>query len=496
MSSTASLRSTTTWVLTALVLAEVVSAVEATMIFAALRVFYKEFGDPVAVGWAVTAFLLVAAASASVCARLGDMYGRRKLLLIVLVFACAGSLVSAFATGVAGVVAGRAIQGMAGAVMPLCFGLVREKLPQARVPFGIGVVSAAAFVSGGLAIFMGGVIIDHLHWHWIFYTGAATAVIAWLAVLAWVPKSAPAAAREPVDILGAVLLVPGITALLLAMSQLKVWGWGDMRTIALLLGGVVVLAVWVWHELRTPAPLIDVRLFGQRQLALANLAVVLLAMGAMQSGVVLSLLLQQPTWTGVGLGLSATLAGLVLAPPMMLAVFAGPGCGVMASRHGARAPALLACAMLVIGWVGLALAHASLPIVVAAVVLQGGALAVAYAATPMLIVEVAPLHRTSEVTGVSSVIRYVSNAVGSQVVAVLLARATVSDAAHGTAQYPAPSAFGLTLWVITLLCVLSLVVTWALPRRQTANRAVGPAEGRPVIDLLADRRPAAPNVQS
>ena len=472
---------TSTWVLAALVLAEVVSAVEATMIFAALRVFYKEFGDPVAVGWAVSAFLLVAAASASVCARLGDMYGRRKLLLIVLVFACAGSLVSAFATGVAGVVIGRAIQGMAGAVMPLCFGLVREKLPPARVPFGIGVVSAAAFVSGGLAIFMGGVIIDHLHWHWIFYTGAATAVIAWFAVVAWVPKSTPASTREPVDILGAVLLVPGITALLLAMSQGKVWGWVDARTVSLLLGGGVVLAVWVWHELRTPAPLIDVRLLGQRQLALANLAVVLLALGAMQSGIVLSLLLQQPTWTGVGLGLSATLAGLVMAPPMMLAVFAGPGCGVLASRYGARTPALLACAALALGWVGLALAHVALPFVAAVVVLQGVALAVAYAATPMLIVEVAPAERTSEVTGVSSVIRYLFNAVGSQVVAVLLARATVADPAQGPGQYPAPSAFVLVLWMISLLCLASFAVTWALPRR----RAEAPPARAAVIGGVA-----------
>ena len=75
----------------------------------------------------------------------------------------------------------------------------------------------------------------------------------------------------------------------------------------------------------------------------------------------------------------------------------------MASRHGARTPALLACAALALGWIGLALAHVALPFIAAVVVLQGVALAVAYAA--MLIVEVAPAERTSEVTGVSSVIR-------------------------------------------------------------------------------------------
>ena len=460
-------------VLAALVLAEIVSAVEATMIFAALRVFYREFGDPVTVGWIVTAFLLVAAASASVCSRLGDMFGRRRLLLIVLVVAGIGSLVSAWASTATGVILGRAIQGMSGAVMPLCFGLVRESLPERRVPLGIGVVSAAAFVSGGLAILLGGVLVDHLSWHWIFYVGAVTATIAFVAVSLWVPRSARSATRAPVDLLGAVLLVPAITAMLLGLSQAKAWGWGDARTLALLNGGIVVLGLWVWHELRTPEPLIDVRLLGQRQLALANIGMVLLALGPLQSGLLLSLMLQQPQWTGVGLGLSATLAGLILAPPMALAVLVGPGCGALAARYGARVPALLACVCQLVGWGGIALEHGSLPVVAVLVVLQGIGMAMAYAATPMLIVEVAPADRTSEVTGMSSVVRYIANAVGSQVVALLLAQAVVSDPTRGPGSYPAPSAYALTLGVIAGLCVLSLLVTLCLPVRRREPKPEG-----------------------
>ena len=467
-------RRTVFFILAALVLAEVVSAVEATMIYAALRAFYKDFGDPVMVGWIVTAFLLVAAASASVCSRLGDMYGRRRMLLVVLTFAGIGSVVSGVADSAAGVIVGRAIQGMSGAVLPLCFGLVRENLPLRRVPFGIGVVSAAAFVSGGAAIFLGGVIVDRLSPEWIFHVGAATAVIAWVAVLAWVPKSARAPSSDPIDIIGALLLVPAITGLLLALSQAKVWGWGDVRTLSLTAGCLVVLALWTLHELRTKAPLIDVRLFGNRQLALANLGVVLLALGPLQSGLVLSLLLQQPQWTGIGLGLTATMAGAVLAPPMMLAILAGPGCGGLAARYGARVPALLACVLLFIGWGGIAFHHDSVWFVAAMIVVQGVGMAMAYAAAPMLIVEVAPEDRTSEVTGVSSIVRYVFNAVGSQVVAVLLAQATVSNPALGPGVYPAPSTFVMTLSMIAGLSVAGLLITLALPRRAATRNAVDP----------------------
>src|SRR5688572_9480956 len=125
--------------LLALVLAEVVSATEATMIYGAMRVMTRDFGDPVAVSWAITAFLIVAAGSAAVGARLGDQFGRRRLLLISLLLAGLGSVISALSSGAAGVIAGRAVQGMAGAVLPLCFGLVRQHLPADKVPFGVGV---------------------------------------------------------------------------------------------------------------------------------------------------------------------------------------------------------------------------------------------------------------------------------------------------------------------------------------------------------------------
>ena len=423
----------------ALVLAEIVSAVESTMIFAALRVFNREFGDPVAVGWTLTAFLLVAAGSAAVCSRLGDQYGRRKLLLWSVALAVLGSVISALSSGAAGVITGRAIQGLAGAVLPLCFGLVRQHLPAERVQFGVGVVAAAAFVSGGLAIVGGGVVIDHLHWHWIFICGAGTALLAWPAVWLWVPRDAEVAARDPVDWPGALL---------------ELWGR---------------------HEWRCATPLIDVRLLGRRQLALANAAMALLALGPLQSGFVMSTLLQQPPATGVGLGVSATASGLIQAVPMVLAVFVGPAAGLWAQRSGARAPALAACVLLLAGWGGVALWHTVLPWVGAMALVCGAGLALAYATTPMLIVEATPPQRTSESTGVSSVVRHLFNAIGSQLVALLLASSTVTDAALGPGRFPSAQAFGMTLAAISGLALLAFLMAWALPRR--AAPAVAALQG-------------------
>jgi MFS family permease len=452
-------------VLAALVLAEVVSAVEATMIFAALRTFFKLFGDAILVGWIVTAFLLVAAASAAVCARLGDMYGRKRVLLIVLAVAFLGSLVSALSVSVEGIILGRAIQGLSGAILPLCFGIARENLPEARVPFGVGVVAAAAFVTAGCAIFLGGVIIDHASWQWIFYVGAGSAVVAFVAISLAIPSSRPAVSGGRLDILGALLLVPAIGGLLLAVSQGKTWGWADPKTLGLALASVAILVLWARHELRLDNPLIDVRLLGNRQIALGNLCAVLIALGPLQQGMVLSLLYQQPQWTSVGLGLSASAAGLFQAPALMLALFAAPWCSVLAARHGARRPVLFACHFLALGWIAIAFHHESVAFVATMALVHGLGSAMAYVSIPMLIVEIAPAERTSEATGLSSVLRFLFTAIGSQLVAFMLATSTVTDAAQGPGTYPAPSAYALTLGFIASMSVLSILVTLGLPKR-------------------------------
>jgi MFS family permease len=347
----------------------------------------------------------------------------------------------------------------------LCFGIARENLPRARVPVAVGIVSAAAFVSAGFAIFLGGVIVDHLSWQWIFLVGAGSALVALLSVWIWVPTSRPAATDQRIDVLGAVLLVPAIAGMLFAVSQAKTWGWIDPRTLSLLVACAIVLALWVRHEARRTQPLIDVRLLANRQIALANLSVMLIACGPLQSGLVLSLLYQQPQWTSVGLGLSATMAGSLQAPALLLAVIAGPCCGVLAARYGARRPVVLAGLLLSIGWTAIALYHGSIWFVAPMALLQGLGSGMAYASIPMLIVEVAPADRTSEATGLSSVVRYLFTAVGSQVVAFMLATASVGDPSHGAGVFPAAPAFALALGFMALTSLLAVASLVALPRR-------------------------------
>ena len=222
-----------TRVLIALVIGESVSSFEGAMIFAAMGALYRTFNDPILIGWIITAFVLVNAATTAIGARLGDLFGRRRVLLICLVLAAVGSLISALSTHAWGVILGRGVQGLAGPILPLCYGLIRENLAEERVPFGIGLISATAIFTAGIGFMLGGVIADSYSWQGVFFFSAGAALIAVPVIVFNVPRSTPVESREPLDLMGGILFIAPLTALLFAVGKLKAWGWDDPRTVIL-----------------------------------------------------------------------------------------------------------------------------------------------------------------------------------------------------------------------------------------------------------------------
>lgn len=458
-----------TRLLLVLVIAEITSSFEISMIYAAMAALLREFGDPARVGWLITAYLLVGSVSAALCSRLGDLFGRRRLLLAMLACSFAGSLISLVSTSLSALIAGRALQGMSAALLPLCIGLVREHLPRERVPVGIGWIAAMASFSAGVGILLGGFFVDHLGWRWIFGFSAAHVLLAGALALAVVPASTPVRSTRRIDLLGGVLYAPAIAAVLWALSRLKVYGIGDGPTLMALLGGLALLALWAWWEWRHPDPLIDVRRIGQRQIGLAMALMLLFGLGTAQLMLVLMLLAQQPLWTGVGLGLSATLAGAIKLPSNFMGLVGAPWGGRIAARDGARRAALLGSVIICAGWVGLTTWHSAAWLLVgwALMVTLGGSML--FAAVPNLVVEVAPPERTSEITGLTQVVRTVGSAIGTQGASLLLAAWTMTNPAQGPVAYPSGEAYRYTFGAITACCAICVLAAWALPARPRAS---------------------------
>ncbi|MET0378576.1 MAG: MFS transporter [Spongiibacteraceae bacterium] len=451
-------------VLIALIFAELTAGFETTMIYAALKTLMQTFHNPIGVGWLITIYLLVSAAAAAICGRLGDIYGRRRMVLIVLGMAVVGSFVSAFATSLPWVICGRGIQGMAGAIMPLCFGLARENLPEDKVALGIGVVTATASVGAGAGLIVGGLLIDNFSWNAIFMVSGTMAVISLIGVRLCVPPSPERRTGEKLDLLGGLLFVPAIAAVLLAISNGAAWGWLDSRTLGLTAGGLALLAFWVFYELRQKTPLINVRLLANRNVATANIVMALIGLGTMNVMQILSLLVQQPAWTAIGLGATATMAGLMKLPSNVFGVFASTWSGYMSGKRGGRFSMICGISIFTTGWLLLIPMHSSIWEVIAMLVLISVGTSIAYTGVPSLIVATAPADRTSEATGLMTVIRSVAQGIGAQLIVFLLATETISDATQGPGIFPARDAYLLAFAVIGSTGVLAALIALTLPK--------------------------------
>ncbi|MGY0650858.1 MFS transporter [Luteimonas sp. A537] len=463
-----------TWpILIALVFAEITSAFEVSMIFAAMPRFVGVFGDPLKAGWILTGCLLVSAVAAALCARLGDLYGRRKVLLIVLAACAVGSLVSAFSTTLGGVVAGTAIQGLSGTILPLCLGLASERLPRKRVPFAVGVIVGAVMAGGGGGLLLGGWLVDRFDWHAIFYFSAGFAAIGTIMVLLFIPaRKAEVVARPKMDVFRGVLFAPGIVLLMYGIGQARVWGLTDQRTLLMMTGGSLILGYWFLHQWRESYPLINVRLMGVRPIAAAYLCMGFLGAGAFQFGYVLSLFMQQPSEYG-GLGLSATTTGAMLGPVLWAGILGGPVSGKISARYGPRSAALVGTVMLVAGWSILMLARHELPALIAAGLLLGPGLPIVYAALPTIIIEHAPPERVSEAVGVNSVVRSIFQAVGAAMIGFLVTVDTIRVPGSDV-HYPSRLAFDWTFGYVAGACGIAMLVMIMLGSMKSRQPAIVP----------------------
>ncbi|WP_337185647.1 MFS transporter [Phenylobacterium sp.] len=447
-------------VLSALLMADILSTFELTMVYTAMPTISRAFDHASDVVWLVTAGLLVSATACALCGRLGDIYGRSRILLIVMGISCVGSFIAALATGLPQLIVGTALQGSAGAILPLALAIVRERFSTERVPLFVGILLSGSMVGAVAGLVIGGYLVDAIGWHSIYIVSGSFAATAILAVATVVGvRSDAAVGAQHTAMLRGVLFAPAIAMLLFAITKLREWGLADPRVLAPGLGAILIFVLWARHQLREEHPLIDLRLLRRRSMALPYLCICLLGLGAMQHTLVLSMFLQQPLATGAGLGLSATLAGYALVPVRIGGAVASPFGGSLVQKLGARTVLMLGAGLTGIGWLIIAAFQHSLPMIMVGMMLEGTAHIVIYVAASSAILQAAPNDRVGEAAGLGSVFRAAMVAVGTQFVAVLLA--TSSAAESGGA--PSQMAYSYVFTYVAVTCGLIVLIAWFMP---------------------------------
>ncbi len=417
--------------------------------------------------WVFTGFLLTSAVATPLLGKLGDTYGKKRLLVIAMAIFAVGTVAAALADSIALLIAARALQGAAGAIFPLSFGIIRDEFPRDRVGMGLGLLSATFGVGGALGLVLSGVILESLHWTWLFWIGAVPVIAALLLVWRMVPES-PMRTPSRIDWRGAVTLSAGLVALLVALSEGESWGWLSATTLGVGLGSLVILALWVLVELRVPEPMVQIGMMRDRAVFWTN--IVALIAGFAMFGTFLLV----PTFVQMGAGLPAGLAaqvsygfgasvivaGLYLLPSSVVMLVVGPVGGILEGRVGARVLTGVGCAVLGLGGFVLALAHTTGAEIVLAMVLVGAGVGLVYAMLAKLIVDSVSPEVTGIALGMNTVMRTIGGVVGGQVGAAILSAVTI-----GPSGLPAENAFTVTFLISGVAAFLAVLCTWRIPRR-------------------------------
>src|SRR6187431_885187 len=203
------------------------------MVVPALPELQRELDAPTTwVTWVLTGFLLSAAVLTPILGKLGDRFGKERLLVVSLAIFLVGCIGCAAAPDIWTLIAFRVVSGAAGAVFPLSFGIIRDEFPPDRMKVGIGLLSAVFGIGGGLGLVLSGVIVDNTSWRWIFVVGAAAVAVAMVLVHRFVPES-PVRSTSRIDVPGAILFSVMLIALLLALSEGEGWGWTSPAVLGL-----------------------------------------------------------------------------------------------------------------------------------------------------------------------------------------------------------------------------------------------------------------------
>ncbi len=412
------------------------------------------------VTWLLTAYLLSASVGTAILGRLGDMYGKERLLLITLVILAFGTLLSAVSSTLALQIVARFIQGAAGGIFPLAFGIVRDEFPREKVPGSIGLLSAILGVGGGIGIVASGLIVEHLNYHWLFWLPLVATVLAAVATWRFIPES-PVRVPGRVNWLAAALMTIGISTVLLAVSETTTWGWGSAKTLGLILAGLIVTAIWILVETRSRNPLVDMAMMRIRGVWTTNLSAFLLGAGMYASFIVFPQFAQLPKSTGFGFGASVVVSGLYLLPTTIGMTALGIFAGRISARFGSRAALLAGTVFTGVAFAILAFEHAHPIDFLVAAALLGIGIGLAFAALGNLIIQAVPSHQTGVASGMNTVMRTLGGALGGQLSATFIAAHTI----HG---YPAVTGFTESFLMATGFLVVCLIAGFLVPRAQSS----------------------------
>ncbi|MEU5770091.1 MFS transporter [Streptomyces asoensis] len=414
------------------------------------------------IAWFGLAFTLATIVATPFAVRLGDMYGKRRVMLVLAAAGLVGDLVTVMAPNYPVMVLGRVIGGLYGPVAVLVLAAVRELFPPRKVAMALGTVAGSVGVLSMLAPLLSGRLLDAFGWRGALWFLVVSTVVAILALLA-VPETPRRAVAGRLDRAGALLLGGGLALIVFAVGQGRDWGWSSAGVVASLIAGLAALAAFVAVELRVAAPILDLRMLRRRSLAtvLLGSSVPQAAFFASQAVLIFLALFPPIPHVSDGLGWSTTHTAVVGIPAGIVTFAAGIGVGRAVRTTSPRSVWYVGLGLLATGLALAGFYHQDATQIVLTGVVTGLGGGILMAGQQAMIVSVVSADEQAAANGLSSLLTQVFLALTNQALyAVLAADSTVL---RGTAFYH-DTAYTHAYLTMAAVVVLGLLISLAIPR--------------------------------
>lgn len=440
------------------------------------------------VSWVITVSLLSAAVFTPFLGSLGDALGRKRVLVATLALTTVGSVFAAMASSLPLLLAGRALQGMGFAAMPLAIGIVRSIFPPERVPSSIALLSALTGIGAGAGLLISGALVKAgITPQGMFWICAAATAIGLLGVIVLI--------RLPermngfhVDIWGLLTLGGGLMCLVLGINRGPSWGWDSTTVLGLFTGALVLLVACYFVEQYVREPLVDMSLMRKPVVLGTNLTAFLTGAGMFGAFVLVIQFVQTPSRFGYGFDSDAFGAGLTLLPMTAGTLIAAVAVSLLIRRMGPKRPMVLGSVVATATFVFLLFLHTQHWHFYVATGLLGLGLGLAMGAMPTLLHSGVTPEQTSAANSVNQTLRSVGGSIGTAVATAVLAANTMTGA-------PLPTIGGYTtsFAVSGGICVLAIVAALVVPYRHGAETANASQELPPLpgpAPVPVDARPS------
>ncbi|WES65715.1 MFS transporter [Microbacter sp. GSS18] len=409
--------------------------------------------------WALTVVLVIAVATTPVIGRLGDRFGARRVLLMLLPIVGLGLVIAAFSPTIGWLIAGRVLQGLGGGVFPLAVAIVPHVVAERRRAAVVGLLTTMLATAIGFGVLVSGLLVDSIGIRalsWVPFALVAAGGVIVAAALPHIPRRS----GVHIDVPAALALSVGVVAILIALTEAPRWPIAPLW-IALCAAATVASAVfWVRRERRSPDPLVGAHALGRPAVWTSHVTAALFG-GALLGVFVLVPVFAEAPWWHEGLSVTVTAAGLLLLPATLAMLAVGPLAGVVRRWLGTRAPVVIGAVIATAGALVLVLTARGMAAVVAGTILLGAGIAIGTAGLSNVLVDVADDEHVASAIAFNVVARQLGGAVGAASVAAVLSADN---------RAPDAEAFGAAFLLIAVLTGLAVVSSLMIPSTRVARR--------------------------